>query len=45
MDDRVIHDVMNDAFLAQGRYPENFIMISQQELFQEGGNLEDIEGS
>ena len=37
MDDRVIHDIMNDVLLPQGRYPENFMMISQQEIFQEGG--------
>ena len=49
MDDRVIHDVMNDVLLLQGRYPENFMMISQQEVCQEWGGQEggylDIEGS
>ena len=45
MDDSVIHDVMNDFLLPQGRYPENFMMISQLEVYQEGGYLEDIEGS
>ena len=37
MDDRVILDVMNDVFLPQGRYPENFVLISQLEVCQEGG--------
>ena len=32
MEDRVIPDVMNDVFLPQGRYPENFVLISQLEL-------------
>ena len=50
MDHRVIPDVMNDVFLSQGRYPENFMLISQLEEGQEGGGsrrgyLEDIEGS
>ena len=43
-------DVMNDVFLPQGRYHENFVLISQLEEGQEGGgqeegDLEDIEGS
>ena len=37
MDDRVIHDVMNDALLTQRRYPENFMMIYQREVSQEVG--------
>ena len=37
MDDRAIPDVMNDFFLPQGRYPENFVLISQLEVCQEGG--------
>ena len=37
MDDRVIPDVMNDIFLPQGRYPENFVLLSQLEVRQEGG--------
>ena len=37
MDDRVIPDVMNHTFLPQGRYPENFVLISQLEVCQEGG--------
>ena len=36
MDDRVIPDVMNNVLLPQGRYPENFVLISQLEVFQEG---------
>ena len=49
MDARVILDVMNGVLLPQGRYPENFVLISQLEVFQnggqEGGYLEDIDGS
>ena len=49
MDDRVIPDVINDFLLPQGRYPENFVLISLLELCQEGGSfipyLEDAEGS
>ena len=37
MEEMVIHDVMNDAFLPQGRYPENFVWISQLEVCQEAG--------
>ena len=37
MEDVVIPDVMNDALLPQGRYPENFVLISQLEVCQEGG--------
>ena len=48
MEDRVIPDVMNYVFLPQGRYPENFVLISQlercQEGGQEGGYLEDVGG-
>ena len=36
MEDRVILDIMDD-FLAQRRYPENFMLISQLEVCQEGG--------
>ena len=36
-EDRVIPDVMNHVFLPQGRYPENFVLISQLEVCQEGG--------
>ena len=35
--DLTIPDVMNDVFLPQGRYPENFVLISQLEVCQEGG--------
>ena len=37
MEDMVIPDMMNDVFLPQGRYPENFVLISQLEVCQEGG--------
>ena len=37
MEDMVVPDVMNDVFLPQGRYPENFVLISQLEVCQEGG--------
>ena len=37
MEELVISDVMNDVFLPQGRYPENFVVISQLEEGQEGG--------
>ena len=37
-------------FLPKGRYPENFVLIPQLEVCQEGGGqeggyLEDVEGS
>ena len=44
LDDRVILEVLNDVFLPQGRYLENFMLISQLEVRQEGGYLEDIKG-
>ena len=49
MEDRVIHEVMNDVFPPE-RYPENLVLISQSEVCQEGGGqevgyLEDIDGS
>ena len=37
MDDRVIPDVMTDVIVPQGIYPENFVLISQLEVCQEGG--------
>ena len=37
MDNRIVPDVMNDVLLSQGRYPENFMLIIQLELCQEGG--------
>ena len=36
MDDMVIPDIMNGVFLPIGRYPENFVLISQLEVCQEG---------
>ena len=33
----VIPDIMNYVFLPLGRYPENFVLISQLEVCQEGG--------
>ena len=44
MEDRVIPDVMNDVFLPQGRYPENFVLISQLEVCQEGGSRREVLG-
>ena len=40
MDERVIPDIMNDVFLPEGRYPENFVLISLLEVCQEGGGQE-----
>ena len=37
MEDLVIPDVMNDGFLPKGRYLENFVLISQLEVYQEWG--------
>ena len=37
IDERIIPDVMNDVLLPQGRYPENFVLISQLKVCQEGG--------
>ena len=50
MEDLVLPDIINDVFLPLGRYPENFVLISQLEEGQEGGGqegwyLEDVEGS
>ena len=46
MKDMVVPDVMNDVFLPQGRYPENFVCISLCEVCQEGefmtGDMEDM---
>ena len=42
MEDMVIPDVMNDVYLPQGSYSENFMLISQLEVCQEGGYLEDV---
>ena len=48
-EDRVIPDIMKHFFSPQGRYPENFMPISQLEGCQEGGGqeggyLEEVEG-
>ena len=48
--DGVIPAVMNDILLPEGTYPENFVLISQLEVCQEGwgqegGYLEDVGGS
>ena len=37
MEDMVVPDVMNDVFLPKGRHPENFVLIAQSEVHQEGG--------
>ena len=37
MEDMVIPDIMNDVFSPQGRYLENFVLISQLEVCLEGG--------
>ena len=37
MEDTVNPDAMNDVLLPQGRYPENFVLIPQLEVCQEGG--------
>ena len=35
MEDMVVPDIMNGVFLAQGRYPENFVLICQSKVCQE----------
>ena len=40
MEDMVVPEIMNDVFLPQGRYPENFVLISQLEVCQEEGGQE-----
>ena len=37
-EDWFIPDVMNDVFLPQGRYSENFVLISQLKVCQGGGS-------
>ena len=37
MDDKVIPDNIPDVLLPQGRYSENFVLISHFEGCQEGG--------
>ena len=44
MEDRVIPDVMDDDFLPQGRYPENFKLICQLKVCQEGGSRKGVLG-
>ena len=44
MEDMVIPDVMNDIFIPQGRYPENFVLISLLEVCQEGGSRRGVLG-
>ena len=41
MKDMVIPDVMNDVFFPQGRYPENFVLMSLLEVCQEGGGCQE----
>ena len=46
MEDMVVPDVMNDVFLPQGRYPENFVLISLWKCVRKEGSrrgyLEDV---
>ena len=44
MEDMVVPDIMNDVFLPQERYPENFVFISQLEVCQEWGVRGVLEG-
>ena len=45
MEDMVVPDVLNDVFVPQRTYPEKFVLITQSKVCQEGGDLEDVEGS
>ena len=36
MEDMVVPDVMNGVFLAQGRYPENFVLFELRKLISPG---------
>ena len=45
MEDSVIPDVMNDVFYPKKDTLKFFLLISQFEVCQEGGYLEDVEGS
>ena len=38
MEDMVIPDVMNDVFLPEGRYPENFVLEGGVQKGVLGGN-------
>ena len=40
----IISDIMNDVFIPQGRYPENFVLISQLEEGPEGGSRREVLG-
>ena len=44
MEDRVIPDVMNDVFLPQGRYPENFIDTSIRSVSRRGVSRREVLG-
>ena len=44
MEDMVIPDIMNDVLSPQGKYPENFVLISQLEVCQEGGVKQGVLG-
>ena len=44
MEDMVVPDAMNDVFLPQGKYPENFVLISQLEVCHEGGSRRGVLG-
>ena len=44
MEDMVVPDARNDVFLPQGRYPENFVLISQLEVCQDGGSRRGVLG-
>ena len=37
MENMVIPDIINNALLPYGTYPENFVLISQLEVCQEEG--------
>ena len=37
MDNIVVPDIINYVFLPQIRYPENFVLVSQLKMCQEGG--------
>ena len=44
MEDMVVPDIMNDVFVPQARYPENFVLISKLEKCQEGGSRRGVLG-
>ena len=43
MNDRVIPDTLNYVLLPQARYPENFVLISQLEVYQEGRGVKKVD--